>query len=229
MRADEPGTDTHQLGHAAGAGALARSRRVIRRLFGLIAIVLVAAAIGFGWFLWRIPADEIVLTEKADGIVVLTGGAARVTDAIQLLATGHGKRLLISGVHPATRPDEISRLNPDFARVVRCCVDLDPTARNTVGNASGTRRWAQERGFRSLIVVTSSYHLPRAMAELSHQLPNVALIPYPVVTEKLKTEPWWSSGATMRLVFSEYLKYMLALGRMRVEDIIDAGEGRRFS
>jgi len=151
---------------------------------------------------------------------VLTGGTARVNDAIELLATGHGKRLLISGVHPTTRADEISKLNPDFERVVRCCVDLDRDARNTYGNATGARRWVSERGFHSLIVVTSSYHMPRAMAEVAHQLPHTNLIPFPVVSDKLRAEPWWSSGATMKLVLTEYIKYMVALARMRVEALV---------
>ena len=187
------------------------------------------AALTFGFFLWRLPVEELAQAPKADGIVVLTGGAARVNDAIELLATGHGQRLLISGVHPATRTDEISRLNPEHQRAVRCCVDLDREALNTFGNASGTRRWAKERGFRSLIVVTSNYHMPRAMAELSHQRPDVTLIPYPVVSDKLRAEPWYVSGATMKLVFTEYLKYMLAVSRMRLEGIVDTSEASKVS
>ena len=63
-----------------------------------------------------------------------------------------------------------------------------------------TRRWAREHNFNSLIVVTSNWHMPRAMAELAHQLPDVTLIAYPVVSEKVKTEPWWSNGETARLL-----------------------------
>ena len=91
--------------------------------------------------------------------------------------------------------------------MVGCCVDFDRSL-NTLGNAIETRRWAQSRGFRSLIVVTSSYHMPRAMAEIAHQLPDVALVPFPVITDKLHAEPWWTHGATMKLMLSEYLKYM---------------------
>ena len=83
---------------------------------------------------------------NADGIVVLTGGASRVTDAIELLAAGRGRRLLISGVNRSTNRSEISRLNPEFARVVRCCVDFDRSL-NTLGNAVETRRWTQARAF----------------------------------------------------------------------------------
>lgn len=222
MVALEPSTNDQ----SASTGASARRSRL--GAFGALGRLFVAgiviAALTFGFFLLRLPVEELAQAPKADGIVVLTGGAARVNDAIALLATGHGQRLLISGVHPATRTDEISRLNPEHQRAVRCCVDLDREALNTFGNASGTRRWAKERGFRSLIVVTSNYHMPRAMAELSHQLPDVTLIPYPVVSDKLRAEPWYASGATMKLVFTEYLKYMLAVGRMRLEGVIDTGE-----
>jgi uncharacterized SAM-binding protein YcdF (DUF218 family) len=179
-----------------------------------VALGLVLA--GFGWFLWRLPAEEIMLNRNADGIVVLTGGSSRVVDAIELLASGRGQRLLITGVHRATGTGELSRLAPEYQRVVRCCVDLDRTAVNTLGNAVETRRWTRARGFRSLIVVTSNYHMPRAIAELSHQLPNVSLIPFPVVSDKLRMEPWWSSATTTRLLFSEYVKYVAALVRMMI-------------
>jgi uncharacterized SAM-binding protein YcdF (DUF218 family) len=173
-------------------------------------------ALGFLWFIWRLPADEVVLNRNADGIVVLTGGASRISDAIELLAHGHGQRLLISGVNRATNRTEISRLNPDYARMVRCCVDFDRSL-NTLGNAVETRRWAEARGFRSLIVVTSSYHMPRAMSEIAHQLPNVALIPFPVVTDKLRIESWWTNATTTRLLLLEYMKYIVASARIRLD------------
>jgi uncharacterized SAM-binding protein YcdF (DUF218 family) len=191
-----------------------RRRVVLALAFGLVLAGVLGA--GFTWFAASLPDREIVLDRKADGIVVLTGGSSRVVDAIELLAAGHGQRLLITGVHRATNTSEISRVAPEYERVLRCCVDLDRSALNTLGNAIGTRRWVMDRRFRSLIVVTSSYHMPRALAELSHQMPDVTLIPFPVLSERLRGQPWWESGATTRLLLSEYLKYMYALVRMRV-------------
>ncbi|HZP75924.1 MAG TPA: YdcF family protein [Pseudolabrys sp.] len=173
--------------------------------------------VGGIWFIGQVPTQEVPIDRKADGIVVLTGGASRVADAVELLSSGKGQRLLISGVHPYTRAVEIARLVPVYQRVFACCVDLDRSALNTLGNAIETRRWVKERGFQSLIVVTSNYHLPRAMAELEHQLPDVTLIPYPVVTERMKNERWWSSPTTARLLLSEYLKYVFAVIRMRLD------------
>ena len=110
--------------------------------------------------------------------MVLTGGSSRVSDAMELLAGGYGKRLLISGVHPTNAASDISRSLPDNQSLLTCCVDLDRSAVNTRSNAAETRRWAHERGFKSLIVVTSNYHMPRAIVELSHAMPDIALIPY---------------------------------------------------
>jgi uncharacterized SAM-binding protein YcdF (DUF218 family) len=184
------------------------------RLLGLCAVALLC---GFVWFVWRLPSEEVKLESNADGIVVLTGGSSRVTDALELLASGRSKRLLITGVNPGTTTGEIARQMPDFSRYLACCVDLDYSAQNTLGNAVGTRRWAVDRGLHSLIVVTSSYHMQRAMAELANQLPDAALIPYPVVSDKLRIEPWWSNSDTTRLVLSEYLKFLYAKLRMRLD------------
>lgn len=182
-------------------------------------IALLALAAGFLWFLWLVPTEEVALDRNADGIVVLTGGASRVTDALDLLAEGRGKRLLITGVNPTTRYTEIARMSRRYEYLVACCVDLDYSAVNTVGNAVETRRWVTARGFASLIVVTSNYHMPRTLAELARQLPETTLIPFPVVADKQRAERWWADPLAARLMISEYLKYMYAQLRMRLEPV----------
>lgn len=203
--------------------ACERSRRAGALLRGIgwaTAVVcigaLLAFALGFLWFASRVPAGEVKLSGAADGIVVLTGDASRISEAIELLAERRGQRLLISGANRSTTAAEISRLNPEFARWVRCCVDFDRSL-NTLGNAIETRRWAERRRFRSLIVVTSDYHMPRALAEIAHQLPDARLVPFPVISERLRAAPWWTNGPVVRLLFTEYLKYIVARARMRLD------------
>ena len=183
-----------------------------------LAIAFVVAAVGFVGFLSQLRGAEVKPDRNADGIVVLTGGSSRVSDAMELLAGGYGKRLLISGVHPTNAASDISRSLPDNQTLLGCCVDLDRSAVNTRSNAAETRRWARERGFKSLIVVTSNYHMPRAIVELSHAMPDIQLIPFAVVGDKWREEPWWTSGATLRLLLSEYVKYVAAEVRVRLAD-----------
>jgi uncharacterized SAM-binding protein YcdF (DUF218 family) len=181
-------------------------------LVGCLAALLFAA--GFYWFVQQMPVVEMSPTRNADGIVVLTGGALRISDALDLLSSGHGRRLLISGVNRTTPSYEIARLVPEHQRWFSCCVDLGRSATNTIGNAVETRRWVEDRGFKSLIVVTANYHMPRAMAEVGHELPGVALVPYAVVSDRVKVDDWWDNPSTARLLFLEYLKYIVARVRM---------------
>lgn len=195
----------------------------IARIVGFVTM----AALGFGlgllvagffWFVDKVPTHEARIDHNADGIVVLTGAASRIPDAIELLAAGRGQRLLITGVHRATSAKEIARLTPLYQRVFSCCVDLDRSALNTLGNATETRRWVTEKGFHTLIVVTSNWHMPRAMLELEHQLPDAELVPFPViVSDKERADPWWASKASLRLLLSEYLKYAFAVVRIRLD------------
>jgi uncharacterized SAM-binding protein YcdF (DUF218 family) len=206
--------------HSVEQGAVTRSvgRRLLRRayrtvlLVGCLAALLFAA--GFYWFVQQMPVVEMSPTRNADGIVVLTGGALRISDALDLLSSGHGRRLLISGVNRTTPSYEIARLVPEHQRWFSCCVDLGRSATNTIGNAVETRRWVEDRGFKSLIVVTANYHMPRAMAEVGHELPGVALVPYAVVSDRVKVDDWWDNPSTARLLFLEYLKYIVARVRM---------------
>jgi uncharacterized SAM-binding protein YcdF (DUF218 family) len=202
-------------------GGPARQRGWLRAVIvAPLAILFVAAGVGFIAFLSQLRGVEVQPARNADGIVVLTGGSSRVSDALDLLEAGYGKRLLISGVHPTNAVRDISRSLPENNQaLLRCCVDLDRSSVNTRSNAAETRRWVRERGFKSLIVVTSNYHMPRAILELSHAMPDVELIPFVVIGDKWREEPWWTSGATLRLLLSEYVKYVAAEVRVWLAQI----------
>lgn len=196
-------------------------RRLVRFIGVLTLAAAVAAAVafvaGYFWFVAQIPDREVALEGKADGIVVLTGAAARIPDAIGLLAAQRGRRLLITGVYRSTRSREIARLTPLYSQFFACCIDLDRDALNTYGNAIQARRWAHQHQFKSLIVVTSNWHMPRAMVEIEHQLPDLKLIPYPVMSEKMRSEPWWASLDTAGFLLAEYVKYLFAMVRFHVD------------
>jgi uncharacterized SAM-binding protein YcdF (DUF218 family) len=197
-----------------------RGGGALRVLFTIAALAAALLGGGFLWFVGSLDRTEVPLERRADAIVALTGGAFRINDALVLLATGRGQRLLITGVNPGTRAVEILRRVPDYQRWFDCCVDIDHSL-NTIGNAIETKRWARQKSIKSLIVVTSNFHMPRAIAELAHQLPDVTLIPFAVISERVRVEDWWFNPSSARLLFSEYLKYIVALARIRLEDVLD--------
>ncbi len=192
-----------------------RGRRAAQLLLVATGLAGLLLAVGFFLFVARIQTREATLDRDADGIVVLTGGSDRLVDATNLLAEGRGKRLLITGVHPETTLPEIARQMPAPETALQCCVDMGRSALNTRGNAIETAQWARAQGFHSLIVVTSTWHMPRALVELRRAAPELQFIPYSVVSPTLRTEPWWRSAATIRLMAVEYLKYLAAYAQIR--------------
>lgn len=194
-----------------GLMKLARAAMV---LAGLGGIALVAGFVAFASSVadTRAPADA-----HAEGIVVLTGGSARIENALTLLAEGRARRLLISGVNPSVDIKALAgTVDRDLEVALACCVDLGRDARDTIGNAAETRDWAKTKGYTSLIVVTSDYHMPRSMAELAEAMPKVKLIPYPVTNPELHLSDWWSNATAFGLLVREYGKYLLATARVKI-------------
>lgn len=187
----------------------------------------VGLCVGFVIFAESIPAEEPTDVPHAEGMVALTGGADRIADAMALLAEGRADRLLITGVNQSTTSPEIAGQNPRYKALFQCCVDLGYEALNTIGNAREAAQWAARRDIRrSLIIVTSSYHMPRALAEMRHVLPEIELYPYPVVPERLRRVVWWRDGEAARLVAREYLKYVVTVGRLFLLDTPHDAERR---
>lgn len=221
-QAHEPGNDAVQPaagpteGPPASQGARRRGRGGWR--FYTASAVVCLLIIGLTWHFARFTESVVGAVARpearADGVVVLTGGAERVQRAVGLLAEGRGRRLLISGVHPGTTRKQIISLTSADQKLFDCCVDLDRIALNTEGNAVETAQWVRDNSYSSLLVVTSAYHLPRAQLELREMLPDVELIPYPVFAQDLDLKRWYMHGVTIKLLMREYVKYTVA--RIRI-------------
>ncbi len=183
--------------------------------WGGMASVLAIALI-FGGFLRF--ADSVTtlkppLDPRADAIVVLTGGYQRIDQAVELLQKGAGKRLLISGVHPTTTPKQIRRMTQASPELFTCCVDVGYDALDTIGNAQEASNWIHQRGYKSVLVVTNNYHMPRSLAELAYVDAETQFIPYPVVNTDLKTSDWFTDPNAVRVMLAEYAKVLFAGAR----------------
>ncbi len=175
-----------------------------------LAAALVGLALGFVWFAAqaRRPAP---VPARADGIVVLTGGAGRIELAVRLLADRHADRLLVSGTGRGELADLLARagLRPGLAtQVAPDQVALGRGARSTRGNARETAEWVATHDIRSLIVVTSGYHMRRALIELRRTLPaEVVLHAVPLVPHL----PDGHDEVPLRLLAAEYAKWLGAM------------------
>jgi uncharacterized SAM-binding protein YcdF (DUF218 family) len=178
---------------------------VKRAVLGVAVGLALTWGAGFGWFLHN-ASHPLPPPPRADGIVVLTGGAGRVEAALRLLAGGRARRLLVSGVGgPAEFATLARRAGVDPALGDR--VTLGRAAMTTRGNAAEAAAWARANDISSLIVVTAGYHMPRAMAELTRAMPGVTLYPAAVTPPALRdgAEP-----ALLPLLASEYTKFLAA-------------------
>ena len=183
----------------------------------LLIVLLLGCALftaGLQHFVLTLPKPAPLVTatiNSTDGIVVITGGQQRLADGFDLLQSGAGKALLVSGVgqgvSKAILADELN-LNPRKTALLECCVMLEFQAGDTRENAVAAGKWAQANGFRSLQLVTANYHMPRAKAIFTRKLPNIALSYWPVSPDDLDLDIWWRNPPIIRLLAREYAKHL---------------------
>lgn len=186
-------------------------------LFGFAAFGLHVAGL-------RTPADQ----PGADAIIALTGGQARLDAAVELLKSGKGRRLLISGVNPVARVADLQQVTGADADLFSCCVDIDHAALDTIGNAEESAKWVNSHGYGRVIVVTNNYHMPRSLLEMRRLVTSAELLPYPVVNSRLDRGEWMTKPDAMRVIFTEYVKYVAALGRVVVPAIASRTDAERM-
>ena len=167
---------------------------MILRFFSLVVLLYLLGFLGFAVTLGA-PAKD----QRTDAAIAITGGSGRIEHAMDVLADGHAKRLLIAGADPSvTKPDLIGRLGGQ-ARLVNCCVDLGSESVDTRSNAEEAKRWLDRRGYKSFRLITSDWHMRRARYEFGRVLGDK----YEVVPDGVRSRPGFMT------LFGEYNKYLL--------------------
>lgn len=202
------------LAHGAVSARPGRLRFALRICSFFVLALLALFAGGFGWFADKVSGMTTpVNPARADAIIVLTGGQARLDAAMDLLASGKGERLLISGVHPSASRRQLQVAMGGDKQLFSCCVDIDRAALDTIGNAEESAKWVESHAYGSVILVTNNYHMPRSLLEMSRLLHGARLEPYPVVNTNLGNGSWLTKPEALRVLLTEYSKYVLALAR----------------
>ncbi|MDB5365117.1 MAG: uncharacterized protein JWM77_1044 [Rhodospirillales bacterium] len=185
-------------------------RRFLVVLTILVGLPIVAFGIGLGRFAASLPVVPAQPDEKTDAIVVWTGGADRVSTGLELLASGHAKKLFISGVGHDTTLDSLLRVSRPQNVDLRCCIVLGREAFDTIGNAAETATWMRGERYMSMRLVTAAYHMPRALLILENVLPGSTVVPHPIVPSGFDPVRWWSSRESRSVLAGEYVKYLVA-------------------
>lgn len=160
------------------------------------------------------PATRV----EADAIVVLTGGKGRIGEGVRLLEGGAGQSLVLSGVDADADIDSIF-IN-GIERSIRARITLEKRSGSTFENAMEVRRIAAEKGYRSIILVTSSYHMKRALLIFRHTLAGDITIRARRVSSPNFDEKRWWAGKNLALIIPEFLKYQWYAARFGLEGLL---------
>lgn len=163
----------------------------------LAALALLGWILGFIWFAMFLP--QPLDGRPTDAIVVLTGGAGRIDRGLALMEEGAAKRMLISGVDRAVRPSELAVQYKTPETLFACCITLGREAIDTRSNGIETARWLERRGYRTVRLITTDWHMRRAALELRQALPARISIVYDAVP----------SRPSLTMLLREYNKYLL--------------------
>ena len=154
---------------------------------------------------------------KSPNIVILTGGANRIKDGLKIIedfknSKNINYKILVSGTGIGfTKSSLKKKLGPNFnSQLIQCCIDLDGVSKNTLTNASETLKWTGKNDIKEFILITSNYHMPRAILEFKNVMPNLRIYTYAITPKKHDIENWLSSYQTFSLVFIEYCKFIIA-------------------
>lgn len=168
-------------------------------------IIFFIWALGFCWFLSQIISYEIKIDQKADAIIVLTGAKGRIEAGIKLLEDKKAEHLFISGVGQKALLKELGRhldkISYEKIEKLEKSISLGHKANSTKENALETAQWLKEHNYKTVILVTSNYHMPRSLYLFQSLIPNLRIIPYSVVKNNISFE----------LAFLEYNKFLLYL------------------
>ncbi|HVF83020.1 MAG TPA: YdcF family protein [Sphingomicrobium sp.] len=162
------------------------------------ALLLLLYALGF--ILFSVSLAPPAVSRKTEAIVVLTGGPNRIERGIELMRDKQATRMLIAGADPSVRPADLrDLLGPQASRTLRCCVDLGSESVDTRSNAEEAGRWLKRRGYSSLRLITSDWHMRRAEYEFRRHLGGE----YTILPDAVVSRPRFIT------LFGEYNKYVL--------------------
>ncbi len=185
-----------------------------KKYLTLVILLFIVLVIDYSFFYKKIFNYKNNLNYY-NNFIVLTGGDNRVKKSLKLFfqIENKNKNLFISGVGKGFNKKTLKKLaqkNPNYNKVIDCCIQIEGISRNTFSNAVESLKWVKSKKINSFVLLTNNYHMPRAMLEFKSIFKDITIIPY-VFLDKNKI--WWKTKINY---ISEYFKYNLTYLRINL-------------
>lgn len=188
--------------------------KIIKKLTWLVALIVIAVValpLFIGWYLS--PQD---ILEKADSIVVVSGGDnnQRIEKAVQLYKEGWAPYILFSGAAAEGNVSNALAMKRIAASkgVPASHIFMEEKSRTTEENAELSAVIIKEKGFKSIILVTSPYHQRRTYQLFKEQLSDIKIINRSAVDDAWRKKGWWENNDARFLTVGElgkiFINYM---------------------
>jgi uncharacterized SAM-binding protein YcdF (DUF218 family) len=161
--------------------------------------VIVLYALGFVLFAFTLAKPAPADSPQVDAVVVLTGAKGRIEHGVDVLRHHQAKRMFVAGADPSVIKADIARRLPGRRALVACCVDLGSQSVDTRSNANEAQAWLDKQHYRSFRLVTSNWHMRRALFEFRSVLGSR----YSIQPDAVAAQPAFTT------LFGEYNKYLL--------------------
>ena len=135
-----------------------------------------------------------------DAAIVLTGDKYRINKGLELIKENIVNKLLISGVNKDINKNQIEKQYINFKELFNCCIEIENKSRNTFENARESYLWMKNNNFKSLIIISSRYHLPRTKLEFSRFIKEENIF--------FLSSDNFLKNISFKKLFIEYIKYI---------------------
>ncbi len=164
----------------------------------MLPLLFLCVSVGLGLAIFRefervctAPINSWSEDQTADCAVVLTGGANRTREGVDLLARHSVRKLIISGVNPQAELMDIFPQLPFYGTVMTEDVILEKRSQSTYGNAQQSLPLVEALRCRDVLLVTSRLHMYRALRTFRAEFPTTIVI-YPRAVFGGYTDLGWS-------------------------------------
>jgi len=158
-----------------------------------------------------IPLSDTETCEKADAIVVVSGGdtAARTEEGVRLYNKGWASSLVLSGAaQDKSGPSNAAAMRSQALEsgVPADAIYIDEFSETTQQNAENSQSIFTRYNFKKVILVTSGYHQRRASLEFDKRSGSVEILNHPLHNDNAWSMWWWLTPRGWWLAGGELVK-----------------------